>query len=101
MTASALIVAAGVATGVGTTNGDPVLFHQVNCTAHLTGGGTLAQKQDIGAQAIVPNQVNQGQSYTITLPSGSATLPSPKAIFPRATGSGWAASRRRLRAALR
>jgi hypothetical protein len=68
----AVAIGANAASGDGTTNGDPITFGQVTCQTSVG----LTQKEDLVAQAIVPNQVNQGDSYTITIPGGSASLPS-------------------------
>ncbi len=68
----AVAIGANAASGEGTTNGDPITFGQVTCNTSVG----LTQKEDLAAQAIVPNQVNQGESYTITIPGGTASLPS-------------------------
>ena len=64
-----------------TTNGDPVQFNDVPCKAKVS-GIQLTQPTDVTVQAVVPNQVNQGDSYTITLPGGSANLPASGAGLP-------------------
>src|SRR5579871_6815505 len=64
------------ASGVGTTNGDPVLFRGVTCDAFISSLNLhVSVSQDVTAQAIVPNQVAQGATYQITIPGSSADLP--------------------------
>ena len=72
--AGMIALGAGMATGAGTTNGDPVLFDQVQCQASV-GSIHLTAAQPITVQAVVPNQVNQGDTYQVTIPGGAATLP--------------------------
>jgi len=79
--AGAFIVGTSVASGAGTTNGDPITFGKVNCQASV-GTIHLSQPTDVPAQAVVPNQVNQGDSYTITIPGGAGTLPHLGAGLP-------------------
>jgi Calx-beta domain len=66
-----MVIGANVASGAGTTNGDQVTFAQTDCSTSIG----LHQKIDVVAQAVVPNQVGQGESYTVTIPGGTATLP--------------------------
>ncbi len=78
----ALAVLANAASGEGTTNGSPVTFGQVQCNATVNGSIHLTQAEDITAQAVVPNQVTQGASYTATIPGGTTTLPSTGGGLP-------------------
>jgi len=81
LVAGAFIVGTSVASGAGTTNGDPITFGKVSCAASV-GTIHLSQPTDVPAQAVVPNQVNQGDSYTITIPGGPGTLPHLGAGLP-------------------
>jgi len=49
-------------------------FLAVDCTA-VVGVSTLHQIQDITIEVIAPDSVTPGQQFTITIPGGSATLP--------------------------
>ena len=73
--AVSLVAASGFfvsqAGAAGTTNGDPITFDPVNCTTSVG----LNQMMPITVQAVVPNQVNQGDSYQVTIPGGTAPLP--------------------------
>src|SRR5262249_2605926 len=58
-------------------NADQVIVHTfpgVQCTA-IVNGNPLIQTQDITIGLVVPDSVTPGQVFTITLPGGSAGLP--------------------------
>ncbi|HEV7524756.1 MAG TPA: IPT/TIG domain-containing protein, partial [Acidimicrobiia bacterium] len=69
------LVAVAFSAAAATTNGDPVTWSQVECIAQV-GSGTLGTPIDITVAAVVQNQVSASQSYTNTIPGGTATLPS-------------------------
>ncbi len=70
------VVVAGtnIGTAAGTTNGDPITFGQVPCAATV-GSIHVTQGTDVTLQAVVPNQVDQGATYQVTIPGGAAKLP--------------------------
>ena len=69
------LVAVAFSAAAATTNGDPVTWAQTECIAQV-GSGTLGTPIDITVNAVVENQVNLSQSYSNTIPGGTATLPS-------------------------
>jgi hypothetical protein len=68
------VAGTNIGTAAGTTNGDPITFGAVPCAASV-GSIHLTQPTDVTVQAIVPNQVDQGASYQVTIPGGAASLP--------------------------
>jgi hypothetical protein len=58
--------------GAATTNGQEVTFGKVHCATNIA----LSQDLDVSVQAVVPNNVGLGASYSATIPGGTATIPS-------------------------
>ena len=64
-----VVVGVNVSFAASTTNGDEVIFSNVACASLIT------VYMDISAHAVVPNHVGPGDTYTVTIPGGSSTLP--------------------------
>ncbi len=69
------IVSAGGASGATGSNGTEQTFPQVTCTAKV-GSATITQKQDISVWVIAPDSVAPGETFSVSLPSIPADLPS-------------------------
>jgi hypothetical protein len=72
----ASVLAVGlVSAGAATTNGDQITWAQVPCVATVQ-GSPLVQPTDVAVQAVVPNTAAQSAAYSVTIPGGTANLPS-------------------------
>src|SRR5581483_9272523 len=73
-TVTAGVVGMSLAASAAGTNGDSITWAQTACIATVQ-SQPLVQNIDIAVQAVVPNTVAQGASYSDTIPGGTTTLP--------------------------
>src|SRR5262245_42302207 len=71
----AIIVPMAVSAAASTTNADPTTFFGVACQT------LIPITLDINSQLVVPNVVNQGDTYTATVPAGVTSLPAASSGF--------------------